>query len=195
MVPVAGRGEWQPPSARGSGDGADHLRGRPGGIRGSGRRGGVLTALGAPLTAAGSGEVGGAFGSPLAGCLLPRPHREIVKVSGFLGVHLSAGSGQESPPRARGTGLGGASGLHPQLVSEPLRQRHSSSLRRPPPPRRVVTLRATIPGTPSERPGRVTPLIPGFSPTGASRAESWDPHSLPLCPLQGWLIDACHTGR
>lgn len=34
----------------------------------------------------------------------PRPPREIVKVSGFLGVSRGAGSGRESPPRALGTG-------------------------------------------------------------------------------------------
>lgn len=194
MVPVAGRGEWRPPSASGSGDGADHLRGRPGGIRGSGRRGGVLTALGAPLTAAGLRSWWGVRRPPRRlSPAAPAPgDRKGERVSGRA-PQRRVRPGVPAPGPRDGARRG--FGSTPQLVSEPLRQRHSSSLRRPPPPRRVVTLRAAIPGTPSERSGRVTPLIPGFSPTGASRAESWDPHSLPVCPLQGWLIDACHTGR
>lgn len=158
MVPAAGRGEWRLPPARGGGGGSGHLRGRPGGTPRSGRRGGgpdrwVLSGLRRSPK-----KLAGAFGAPLAGCLLPRPPWEIIKVSGFLGVRLSAGSGRESPPRDQGTGFGGASCLHPQLFGffQPPRPRHSPSCRWPPPPRRVVTLRAAVPGTLSPRPGRVT---------------------------------------
>lgn len=157
MVPAAGRGEWRLPPARGGGGGSGHLRGRPGGTLRSGCRGGgpdrwALSGLRRSLE-----KLARAFGAPLAGCLLPRPPWEIGKVSGFLGVRLSARSGQESPPRARGTGLRGASCLHPLLFGfQPRRPRHSPSCCWPPPPRRVVTLRAAVPGTLSPRPGRVT---------------------------------------
>ena len=188
MVPVAGRGEWRLPPARGGGGGSGHLRGRPGGTSRSGRRGWGLDSWVFSGLRRNRDKLAGAFGAPLAGCLLPRSPREIIKVSGFLGVRLSAGTGRESPPRARGTGLGGASCLHPQLFgfSQPPRPRHSPSCCRPPPPRRVVTLRAAVPCT-FPKPQEGHPLIPSFGPTGAPRAESGVPYS---SPGRGWLIDA-----
>lgn len=173
MVPAAGRGEWRLPAARGGGGGSGHLRGRPGGTARSGRRGWGLDCWVLRGLRRNSDKLAGASEAPFAGGLLPRPPLEILKVSGFVRVCLSAGTGRESPPRARGTGLGGASCLHPQLFgfSQTLRPRHSPSCCRPPPPRRVVTLRAAVPCTlPAPREGH--PLIPGFGPTGAPGAES-----------------------
>lgn len=115
MVPAAGRGESRPPPASGGGGWAGHLRGRPGGTRRSGRRGGDSDRW----VLRGQRRFGrswrGRSAGPLAGGLPLRPPRQIVKVSGFLGVRLSAVSDRVSPPRARGTGLGGTSRLYPQL--------------------------------------------------------------------------------
>lgn len=139
-------------------------------MRGSGCRGGVRTAWVPRGPHQVREKLVGVFGGPLAGRLLLCPYPEIIKVSGFLGLRLRAGSGQESPPRALGMRLGGASCLHPQLFSELPRPRHSSSRRRPPPPRRMVTLRAAVLRTLSPRPRRVTPLILGFCSFGAPQA-------------------------
>lgn len=137
MVPAAGRGEWRPPSARGRGDGAGHLR------EGRAERGGRGVAEGGPDSWVPRApqrlqqvreKLAGACGGPLAGCLLPRPHgREIVKVSGFLGVRPSAvrPGVPAQGPRDR---LGGAPCVRSPLSSEPPRQSRSSSRRQPPPP-------------------------------------------------------------
>lgn len=157
-----------------------------------GRRGGVPTA-GCPAGCRGVREVGAGVWGPkqVVSC---RARLRIVKVSRFRSARLCAGSGRESPPRTGDTGLGGAPRLHPQLFdfSEPPRPRRSPSCRRSPPPRRLVTLRAAVLGPLSLRPGRVTPLIPGFGPTGAPRAESGGPASAP--DHASWLM-RCHYGR
>lgn len=57
MVPAAGRGEWRPPSARGRGDGAGHLREGRAELGGRGVAEGVLT-VGCPAPHSGFSRSG-----------------------------------------------------------------------------------------------------------------------------------------
>lgn len=137
--------------------------------------------MGAPrptAASAGPGEVGG--GVRGASCRLSSaaPAREIVKVSGFLGVRLSAvrPGVPAQGPRDR---LGGAPGVRSPLSSEPPPSAEPELIPSPAAPaRRVVTFRAAVPGALSPRPERVTPLIPGFGPAGS-------PTGTPRQPLCG----------
>lgn len=141
--------------------------------------GGDSDPRGSPRTAAIREKLAGGPRA-LAGGLPLRLPRQIVKVSGFLGVRLSAVSNRVSPPRARGTGLGGTSRLYPQLFMASL-SRLGRAVAHPaagrPRPGAWVTLRA-VPGTPSRAPGG-SPPIPGFGSPGP-RAESGTPD-------EGWL--------
>lgn len=136
--------------------------------------GASLLTAGCSVDCADSGEVGGGVPapprrlSPAAPAPADRKGERLPRRAPQRRVRPGVPA-QGSRDGARWDFASNPAALH---FSEPPPPRHSPSCGRPPPLQRLVTLRATVPGTLSPRPGRVTPLIPGFSPTGAPRAES-----------------------